>query len=89
MKSAFQDRSNVYLVMEYCSGGDLRYHLPHKVFNEEETKFMVACVLTGLQYLHGKGVVHRDIKPENLVFDEKGYLKITDFGISKVIPLRN
>ena len=55
--------------MDYCSGGDMRYHLPNKFYNEEETKFMVACMILALEYVHSKGVVHRDIKPENLVFD--------------------
>ena len=37
-----------------------------------------------LEYLHRKSILHRDIKPENLVFDDKGYLKITDLGIARV-----
>ena len=47
-------------------------------------KFFVACMLLGLEYVHNKGILHRDIKPENLVFDDKGYLRITDFGIARV-----
>lgn len=73
--------------MDYCSGGDLRYHLPYHYYNEEETRFMVACILLALEYVHAQGVVHRDIKPENLVFDENGYLQVTDFGISRQFPL--
>jgi len=57
--------------------------LPYKCFNEEETRFMVACIITALEYVHSKNIIHRDIKPENLVFDEKGYLMLTDFGISR------
>lgn len=40
--------------------------------------------MQGLEYIHNQCVIHRDIKPENLVFDQKGYLKITDFGIARV-----
>ena len=86
MKGAYQDRENLYLVMDFCSGGDLRYHLPYKCFNEEETKFMAACVISALEYLHSKNIVHRDVKPENLVFDENGYLLLTDFGIARKMP---
>lgn len=39
----------------------------------------------GLEYLHINGIIHRDIKPENLVFDYKGYLRITDFGIANTL----
>ncbi len=46
-------------------------------------------MILGLKYIHSKGYIHRDIKPENLVFDEKGYLRITDFGISRKKRLDN
>ena len=85
MQYAFQDRESLYLVMDLMPGGDLRYHLGRqKHFSEEQTKFMMCCVVLGLEYIHNNGVIHRDIKPENLVFDSKGYLCITDFGIARV-----
>ena len=49
----------------------------------------MACLVLGLGYLHDNNVLHRDIKPENLVLDEKGYLRITDFGIAKVYTREN
>lgn len=85
MQFAFQDRDNLYLVMDLMPGGDLRYHLGRqKRFSEEQTKFFISSVILGLEYIHTSGVIHRDIKPENLVFDSKGYLCITDFGIARV-----
>lgn len=83
MQYAFQDYLNLFLVMDLVPGGDLRFHMgKHRSFNEQQTKFIVCCVLMGLEYLHINCVIHRDIKPENLVFDSKGYLRITDFGIA-------
>ncbi|CAG9323134.1 unnamed protein product [Blepharisma stoltei] len=85
MHYAFQDRESLYLVMDLMPGGDLRYHLGRcKSFSEEQTKFFVACIVSGLEYLHRNGILHRDIKPENLVIDGKGYVRITDFGIARV-----
>eukprot|EP00347_Sterkiella_histriomuscorum_P008700 403344090 len=86
MHAAFQDRDNLFLVLDYCQGGDLRYQINQKQFNEVEAKFMVACLLEAVEYTHSQGVIHRDIKPENLVFDNNGYLLLTDFGIAREIP---
>lgn len=84
MIAAFHSRDHLYLIMEYMHGGDLRYHLGlYRTFSEETTKFMVACILISLGYIHGIGVIHRDLKPENLVFDSEGYLRLTDFGIAR------
>ena len=45
---------------------------------------MAACIILALEYIHNNGIIHRDIKPENLVFDNVGYLHITDFGIARI-----
>ncbi|CAD8110119.1 unnamed protein product [Paramecium primaurelia] len=85
MIAAFQDRENLYLVMDLLSGGDLRYHIgKNKKFSEVETKFFCACIIIALEYLHQQGIIHRDLKPENLVFDSEGYLRLTDLGIARI-----
>ena len=84
MKYAFQDRQNQYLVMDLLTGGDLRFHICFfRRFSEEQTKFFCACIVQGLEFTHTHSILHRDIKPENLVFEESGYLRITDFGIAR------
>ena len=87
---SFQDLEYLYLVMELLSGGNLRYHLSlRKRFNENQIKFIIGCIMIGLKYIHGQNILHRDIKPENLVFDQNGYLRITDFGIAKHYVINN
>ena len=82
---SFQDFDNLYLVMDFLKGGDLRYHIcKNQNITEEQTKFFLACLLLGLEYIHSHSLIHRDIKPENLLMDSKGYLRITDFGISSI-----
>ena len=84
MHYAFQDNDNLYLVMDMLSGGDLRYHCSrYRSFSEEQTRFFIACITYSLEYIHSNNVIHRDIKPENLVLDDKGYVRVTDFGIAK------
>ena len=86
MYCTFQDSDNLYMLMDYLPCSDFRYQL-HRMtsFSEEQLQFLTACVVTGLGYIHSKGIVHRDIKPENLICDEKGYIRITDFGIAKKV----
>ena len=85
MNCAFQDFENLYLVMDLLTGGDLRYHICKiRRFSENKTKFFIACLILGLEYIHSNNIIHRDIKPENLVLDDRGYLRITDFGVAKI-----
>lgn len=90
MHFAFQDFENLYLVLDYLIGGDLRYHISkQKKFSEEQTKFFIACLLLSFEYIHGNNILHRDIKPENMVIDDVGYVRITDFGIAKLFSRDN
>ena len=87
---SFQDQDYLYLVMDLLPGGNLRYHLSIKNhFNEKQIKFLIGCIMIGLKYIHGQNILHRDIKPENLVFDNNGFLRITDFGIAKHYVVNN
>ena len=86
MHFSFQDNNYIYIVMDLLTGGDLRYYITTKKrrFNEEETRFIIANLILALEYIHANNIIHRDIKPENLVFDKKGYIHLTDFGIAKL-----
>ena len=67
-------------------GGELFYHL-RKVhrFKEEIARFYAAEILLGIQYMHENNFIYRDLKPENLLLDKQGHIKLTDFGLSKII----
>ena len=91
MHFSFQDNHYLYIVMDYLSGGDLRFYISKKKinFNEQQTKFLISCIILSLEYLHSNNIIHRDLKPENLVLDNNGYLKLTDFGIAKYYTKNN
>jgi hypothetical protein len=82
----FKDAHAVYLLLEWCPGGELLRHLPRAPgvgLPEPSARFYVACVALALEHLHALGVVYRDIKPENCLLDGEGYLKLCDFGFAK------
>ncbi|KRX03159.1 Protein kinase-like domain [Pseudocohnilembus persalinus] len=89
MKWAFQDREYLYLVMDQLTGGDLDTHMQKHKFTEKQAQFCLACLILALEYLREKKIIHRDIKPQNIVFDDKGYLRLTDMGIAKPFKQNN
>ncbi len=85
---AFQEKDYLCLVLDLATSGDLRYNLlasPGRRFTEEKTRFYAAQLLFAIQYCHDRGVLHRDIKPENILQTHTGYIKLTDFGVSKLL----
>lgn len=63
MVCAFNDSGNLYLVMDLLPGADLRYRLAYKTkFTEEEARFLIACIVTSVEYSHKRKIFHRDIK---------------------------
>ena len=84
LKFAFQTHSKFYLGLEYLSGGELFYHLKKRGnIPIEEVKLYAAQIALALDYIHSLGIIYRDIKPENILLDSNGYIKLTDFGLSK------
>lgn len=77
------DRSRVYMVMEWVEGRLLRQILnEQKKFPPERAIRISLAVLDALDYIHKHGVVHRDLKPENIMVDEQDRIKLIDFGIA-------
>lgn len=80
--SSFQDAKKLYLVMEYLPGGDLMEMLiKRKHFKEHEVKFYMAELGLAVDAVHQSGYVHRDLKPDNILLDERGHIRLTDFGL--------
>ncbi|XP_010173181.1 citron Rho-interacting kinase isoform X2 [Antrostomus carolinensis] len=82
LQYAFQDKKNLYLVMEYQPGGDLlsllnRYE---DQLDESMVQFYLAELVLAIHSVHQMGYVHRDIKPENVLIDRTGHIKLVDFG---------
>jgi serine/threonine protein kinase/Leucine-rich repeat (LRR) protein len=74
-----------YLVMEFVDGTNLREVERAGRLSPEQALAIVPQICDALQFAHNEGIVHRDIKPENILLDKKGRVKITDFGIAKIV----
>lgn len=86
--SSSADHLNIFL--EYVPGGSVQTMLnSYGALREPLIRSFVRQIVTGLAYLHGREIIHRDIKGANILVDNKGGIKISDFGISKKMEATN
>jgi tRNA A-37 threonylcarbamoyl transferase component Bud32 len=76
-----------YFTMEYVPGRNLRDLLQTGPLSAAEALGIVPQICDALRYAHDEGLIHRDIKPENVLLDQKGRVKIADFGLAKLVGL--
>jgi 5'-AMP-activated protein kinase catalytic alpha subunit len=75
--------TELFMVMEYVSGGELFDYIVHKVrLRESEARRIFQQIICGIEFCHSHMVCHRDLKPENLLLDKNLQIKIADFGLS-------
>jgi len=84
MRCSFQTKQKLFIIMDFCAGGELFLRLGREgVFLERTAAFYLAEIILALDHLHSKGILHRDLKPENILLNLDGHLALTDFGLAK------
>ena len=88
--NVFENADYMYIIMEYCSGGDLFSYLENRNFrvSEKRASTIIHKMATAVYYMHSFGVAHRDLKPENVLMtseDDDSDIRILDFGLSKIL----
>ena len=89
LKYAFQTKTDLYLILDLMTGGDLGFHLSQKGrFSPRECIYYSASIMMGLQALHDNNYVYRDLKPENCLLSDDGRVRITDLGLATLVTPR-
>ncbi|CAF9922588.1 MAG: hypothetical protein HETSPECPRED_005095 [Heterodermia speciosa] len=80
----FETGSHLYLVLEFCSMGDLyeAIRLGHGPLETENVREFMLQLINAVDFMHSKGLYHRDIKPENIFLTQDGNVKLGDFGLA-------
>lgn len=88
--ATFKTKDTLYFLLEPCMGGELfaTYHKHHFHGSVTKAKFYSAAVVFAFEHLHERNVLYRDLKPENLLLDSKGFCKLTDMGLAKVVTAK-
>ena len=79
--------THIYFILEYCQNGDLQNYLTKNgpIFDEKKLLKMLFMMVKSLEYLETIKIAHNDIKPSNFLIDQYGRIKITDFGLTKIV----
>lgn len=84
IKYTFQTTESLFMIMQFCSGGDLSQYLELEgCFDEAKAKFYISEIVCAVEALHKKNIIFRDLKPDNVVLDADGHALLTDFGLSR------
>ncbi|PTU25243.1 hypothetical protein P175DRAFT_0521042 [Aspergillus ochraceoroseus IBT 24754] len=85
--ASFSDSQSLYMLLDYCPGGEIFSYLRRaRRFNENTSRFYAAEISMTIEFLHDvEGVVYRDLKPENILLDADGHIKLVDFGFAKQV----
>ena len=80
-----EEEGRFFLVMQYVQGMSLDDRLAAGPLSAQEAVSISEQVLAALEHAHGQGVVHRDIKPDNILLRHDGVVKVTDFGVARIL----
>jgi len=84
-KEKNKDRGNIYLVLEYMEHDLSGFYKIKEKYNISHIKCILYQILNGMYYLHKNNIIHRDIKSANILMNNKGEIKIGDFGLARLI----
>ena len=80
------DEKNLYIVIEFVNGKTLKDIIKERGKLPEDVACQIIIrILSAMQHAHAANIIHRDIKPQNILVDQRGYIKVSDFGIARMV----
>ncbi|KAJ5107785.1 hypothetical protein N7456_004460 [Penicillium angulare] len=88
--ASFSDEQSLYMLLDFCPGGEIFTYLRRqRRFDEETSRIYAAEITMTIEFLHDvHGIAYRDLKPENILLDADGHIKLVDFGFAKQVDNR-
>ena len=83
MPYTFQDKKYIYMIEEYCPGGNLKWHINSNLFEEYEAKFYIAELCLAIESLHKKNIYYKNLKSEKILINEKNHIQLIGYGLIK------
>ena len=83
MPYSFQDKKYIYMVEEYCPGGNLKWHINSNLFEENEAKFYIAELILAIESLHKKNIYYKNLKSEKILINENNHIQLIGYGLIK------
>ncbi|XP_041529677.1 serine/threonine-protein kinase Nek1 isoform X6 [Microtus oregoni] len=87
-KESFEENGSLYIVMDYCEGGDLFKRINAQkgaLFQEDQILDWFVQICLALKHVHDRKILHRDIKSQNIFLTKDGTVQLGDFGIARVL----
>ena len=78
---SFQDINYIYMVEEYCVGGNLKWHINLALFEEEEAKFYIAELILAIEHLHKKNIVYKNLSLDKILINKDNHIQLMNYGL--------
>ena len=86
---SFQDKKYIYMVEDYCPGGNLKWHINANLFEEDEARFYIAELILAIEYLHKKNIYYKNLQSEKILINDKNHIQLIGYGLINEIKGEN